>query len=307
MDGILLVDKPVGPTSNQVVQTVRRALHRVKVGHSGTLDPMASGLMVLLLGAGSKALDYLEEKHKQYWMKVELGVETDTDDRQGTVQRTEDTAGVTEHHVRTALLHYKGVMEQVPPRYSAIKRNGVPMYKLARQGVEIEQRARTVEIVSLDLLNWSPPFVELNLLCSRGTYARSVARDLGRDLGVGGTLAGLRRAASGRFTIQQAVPLAEIENNGPEVVRANLIDLPAALHHIPTVPTREDEVRRLSNGTSATVPVQRLGSLVEELATAQPLAKVISRDRSRMILVAPRPKGMDVSLKPVKVFAMNTS
>ena len=193
MHGILLVDKPEGITSNGLVQLVKRLVRPSKVGHSGTLDSAASGLMVLLLGAGTRALEYLDESRKTYLMQVLLGEETDTGDREGNVIRTGDSSSITRENIEQALLSQRGVIDQVPPHFSALKKQGVRLYKLARKGVFPELAPRKVEIFSLELLKWDPPFLDLEMVCSKGTYARALARDLGQELDVGARLEKLRR------------------------------------------------------------------------------------------------------------------
>lgn len=302
MHGILLVDKPEGITSNRLVGAVKKLVRPAKVGHSGTLDPAASGLMVVLIGQGTRTLDYLDESRKEYRLTVRLGEETDTDDREGKVIRTGDPSGIAAAQIEEALESYRGVLDQVPPRYSALKRNGVPLYKLARQGIEIDVPARKVEVFSLILKKWAPPLLNLEMICSKGTYARSIARDLGRDLDVGGRLESLRRTAGGPFKVEDALPLDDITFGGREVIEENLIALPEALAHIPELSVFPLEVRRLMRGTSVNVPRSRL-AVLKPAADRQPrLFKIVTGDGDLVILVRPQPKGADISLLPVRVF-----
>jgi tRNA pseudouridine55 synthase len=302
MHGILLVDKPEGITSNDVVQLVKKFVKPAKVGHTGTLDPAASGLVVVLIGAATRVLDYLDESHKHYRLTVLLGEETDTDDREGTVIRKGDPSGVTPSRIEEALGKYLGVVDQVPPSYSAIKKDGVPLYKLAREGMAPEVPARKVEIFSLVVTGWEAPLLDLELICSKGTYARSLARDLGRDLGVGGRLERLRRLASGPFQVENAVSVLQIKEEGVVPIAANLIRLAEGLSHIPDVQAFPNEIRRLMRG--APVVLSRSRFLGKDTFHDQhlPLLKIVSGEGDLVILVRPEPSGPDLAIRPVRLF-----
>ncbi len=302
MHGILLVDKPEGITSNEVVRIVRSRIKPAKVGHTGTLDPAATGLMVLLIGAGTRVLDYLDESRKRYLMTVLLGEETDTGDREGVVIRKEDPSGISLAAIEEVLISYRGVLDQVPPHYSAIKKEGVPLYKLARKGIFPDLSPRVVEIFSLVVTGWSQPLLELDMICSKGTYARALARDIGNELGVGGRLENLRRTASGPFNVEDAMTLDEAAVGGAEAISRRIIDLTDALAHIPDLPVLPTEVRKLMQGAPVAVPRSRLalaGSAADKPAR---LFKIVSGNGGILILVRPEPKGADVSIRPVKVF-----
>ena len=258
MDGILLLDKPDGLTSNEVVQLVKRCVRPAKVGHTGTLDPAASGLIVILLGSCTRALDYLDEWRKRYRLTALLGEQTDTDDREGQVIGQADPSGITTEQVEEILKNYRGVIDQTPPRFSAIKKNGVPLYKLARKGVEVEPAPRKVEVFSLELIKWEKPLLELDLICSKGTYARALARDIGRDLKVGARLEWLRRTASGAFSVDDAMSVDQVTFGGREIIEERLIDLPTALGHIPDVQVFPQEIRRLVKGSPVSIARGRL-------------------------------------------------
>ena len=302
MHGILLVDKPEGATSNEVVQTVKRLAKPAKVGHTGTLDPAASGLVVILIGAATRALDYLDESRKEYSITVRLGEETDTDDREGTVVRTADPSGVTAERIEEVISVYRGVFDQVPPRFSAVKREGVPLYKLARRGIVTEAPARKVEVFALTVTSWDPPFLGLEMISSKGTYARALARDVGRDLNVGGRLESLRRISSGPFAVDDALRLEEIERGGVAVISERLISLPVALAHIPDLAVLPGEIRKFIRGTPVTVPRNRPG-IPQSAGETQPrIFKIVSGDGNLVILVRPEPRGVDVTLRPVRTF-----
>ncbi|MDQ7782239.1 MAG: tRNA pseudouridine(55) synthase TruB [Desulfomonilaceae bacterium] len=302
MHGILLVDKPEGITSNDVVRIVKRIVRPSKVGHTGTLDPAASGLIVILIGSGTRTLDYLDERRKSYSLTVRLGEESDTCDREGTVIRTEDPSGIESEQIEKALESYRGVIDQVPPHYSAIKKEGTPLYKLARKGVFPSLEPRKVEIFSLSMIRWVPPFLDLELVCSKGTYARSLARDIGRDLGVGGRLETLRRTASGSFDVTEALTLDEIESGGRDVVRVHLMDLARALMHIPDLKVTEPELRRLMRGNAPAIARSRLPMSDSAFKGGERLMKIASGTGSIVILVRPEPKGTEIAVRPVKVF-----
>ncbi len=298
MHGILLVDKPEGMTSNDVVRIVKRCVRPSKVGHSGTLDPAATGLMVVLIGAATRTLDYLDESRKYYNMVVLLGEETDSGDSEGSVISSCDASALNLSQIESVVERYVGVMDQVPPHFSAIKKEGVPMYKLARKGIFPELAARKIEIFSLTVVKWEQPFLELELICSKGTYARALARDLGRDLSVGGRLERLRRTCSGPFHVGDAVSIDEIVQGGARAVSERLIRIATALNHIPELPILPAEVRRLMRGTSVSFPRSRLPI---ELDTPR-LMKIVSGNGGLLILVRPEPKGSDVAMRPVRVF-----
>ncbi|MBI5252344.1 MAG: tRNA pseudouridine(55) synthase TruB [Desulfomonile tiedjei] len=298
MHGILLVDKPEGITSNDLVRIVKRCVKPSKVGHSGTLDPAATGLMVILIGAATRALDYLDESRKGYSLVALLGEETDSGDRDGTVISTSDASGLDITRIGAAVQRYLGVMDQVPPHFSAIKKDGVPMYKLARKGVFPELAPRKIEVFSLTTIEWQPPLLELELICSKGTYARALARDLGRDLGVGGRLERLRRTCSGPFHVKDAVSMDEIVQGGAKFLSTRLIGISAALDHIPELHVLPGEVARLMRGTSVSFPRSRL-----TLGPDTPrLLKIVSGNGRLLILVRPEPKGADIAMRPVRVF-----
>lgn len=208
----MVADKPAGWTSHDVVAKVKRTIGAKKVGHLGTLDPMATGVLPLVINGATKFADSLGGGVKIYLATLKLGEETDTYDKEGKVVRRGETGGLTDADVRGVLSGFAGKMMQIPPMYSAIKKNGVALYALARKGVEVEREAREIEIYSFEILGVSLPFVDFSVKCSKGTYVRSICHDAGASLGCGGHLLDLRRTASGVFTIDEAVsPLSNFE------------------------------------------------------------------------------------------------
>ncbi|WP_243688113.1 tRNA pseudouridine(55) synthase TruB [Geotalea toluenoxydans] len=233
MDGFIVVDKPIGVTSHDVVGMVRRMAGQKKVGHTGTLDPFATGVLPVALGEGTKAITFLDEGVKEYQAVMMLGSATDTQDCTGTVTSSSDWSNLTEQAVAKVCLSMVGKQSQLPPMFSALKKNGVPLYKLARQGTEVEREAREIEIFSLAIDRMNLPQVSFTVRCSRGTYVRTLAHDMGLKLGCGAHLVQLRRTMSGPFTIQDAVTpdlLQERLKLGANAV--GLVSPYAALSHL---------------------------------------------------------------------------
>ena len=210
LSGFFNVDKPAGMTSHDVVAAIRRAGKERRVGHAGTLDPMATGVLLVAVGSATRVIEYLQDGPKVYQGTVRFGLTTTTYDIEGDVvtqAAPELVAALTRDQVEAALAPFRGKIQQVPPMVSALKRDGRPLYELARQGIEVEREPREVEISELEIVEWNPPHVTLRATVSKGTYIRSLAYDLGQALGVGGTLAALRRLAVGPFTVAEAETL----------------------------------------------------------------------------------------------------
>lgn len=227
--GILLVDKPSDWTSHDVVNCVRRRFHIRKVGHCGTLDPMATGLLVLLLGKATKLSSRLMEQDKVYSGVMRLGVRTDTDDRDGNIISTCVLTGVTEEKVRLATARFVGDIQQIPPMVSAVKKDGQPLYKLARKGQTVEREARPVTIHSIEITRIALPDVTVTVSCSKGTYIRVLCADIGQALGCGAHLHDLRRLRSGRFSVDDAHGIEDIKNWDRETLCQKIIPIGALL------------------------------------------------------------------------------
>jgi len=213
-DGILVIDKPEGVTSHDVVDSVRKVVGTRKVGHAGTLDPFATGVLIVGFNQGTKLLPFLQIDEKEYEGAVRLGVETDTLDRDGRILRETQCPPIGFEEMEKILASFVGKQSQVPPIYSAIKKEGVPLYKLARKGVEVEVLPREIEVYGITLRTLDIPDVSFTVRCSSGTYVRSLARDIGIKVGCGGHLKSLRRTRSGRFCIDKAIPLDRLEGMG---------------------------------------------------------------------------------------------
>lgn len=210
MDGILNINKATGMTSHDVVARVRKLLKQKRVGHAGTLDPAASGVLPICIGQGTRVAEYLSESGKAYRAEIRFGVVTDTYDVEGSILRTSDTSELSLARIEELLPHFMGAQMQMPPLYSAIKLQGQPAYKRMRAGEEIILEARPVEIYALRIVSWQAPLLTLDIECSKGTYIRSLAYDMGEQLGYGAHLAGLIRTRSGPFTLEKSCSLEQL-------------------------------------------------------------------------------------------------
>jgi tRNA pseudouridine55 synthase len=211
ISGALVVDKPVGMTSHDVVQAIRNGTGLRRAGHTGTLDPRASGVLVILVGPAVRLSEYVSASDKRYQAIIRLGGTTDTYDAEGQFTPTKDPSSITEAEFDEALKGFVGEIEQTPPPYSAVKVQGRKAYEMARKGEEIALEPRTITVHHLEVLEWTPPEVVIDVHCSSGTYVRSLANDLGKKLGCGAYLVGLRRTKSGKFTLRDSVPLRKLQ------------------------------------------------------------------------------------------------
>ncbi|HEY6837597.1 MAG TPA: tRNA pseudouridine(55) synthase TruB [Geobacteraceae bacterium] len=249
MNGFLVVDKPVGATSHDIVALVRKRFGVKKVGHTGTLDPFATGVLPIAIGEGTKAIPFLDEGVKEYRAVMRLGLVTDTGDCTGTVIRTRAWEHLDRSAIEKVLPCFTGSISQVPPMYSALKRNGVPLYKLARRGETVEREPRSVTIHALTIEDVAFPDVTLLVSCSRGTYVRTLAEDLGEKLGCGAHLVQLRRLRSGPFTIDKAVTVEELALlSAGQGLTDTLISPYAALSHLRDLRLTGQGVARLAFG-----------------------------------------------------------
>ncbi len=210
IEGVLLVDKPVEHTSHDVVARLRGKLHLKRIGHAGTLDPMATGLLVILVGKATRISQYLMSVEKEYRGTIELGKVTNTQDAEGEMLETRPVPELSEAQVRATLQGFLGDQYQTPPMFSAVKIDGVPLYKKARAGEEVEREPRFIRIMRFDLLRWESPLIDFDVACTKGTYIRTLAHDVGQKLGCGAHLKALRRIASGDLRVDQALPLEQL-------------------------------------------------------------------------------------------------
>ena len=225
-DGVLLIDKAAGMTSHDVVAIVRNRLQTQKVGHCGTLDPFATGLLLIVVGRSTKIQDLLMSEDKEYVGTIRLGEVTDTQDRDGEIVETNPVADFTHAQIEAAFAKYHGDFYQTPPMVSAIKKDGVPLYKLARAGKVVEREPRLVHVYAHEIQTVHLPEIGFRVICSKGFYVRTYAHDLGQELGCGAHLSSLRRTKSGRFTVHGAVTVEELKTNPRESIVARIISLP---------------------------------------------------------------------------------
>jgi tRNA pseudouridine55 synthase len=249
IDGILNLDKPRGKTSFGVVALVRRLSGERRVGHAGTLDPDATGVLPVCLGQGTRLIEFLADTTKIYRAEIELGIATDTYDAAGKITQRCDVSPLTKEQVRTELSSFIGFIDQTPPMYSAVKQQGIPLYRWARAGVELPRRARKVEISRLEIIDWKLPLFTIEVECSKGTYIRSLAHDLGQKLGCGAHLKNLVRLKSGPFHIKDAVDIPRLEDAFRQGYWAELFHpIDMAVLHLPAIIVDEENEKAVING-----------------------------------------------------------
>jgi tRNA pseudouridine55 synthase len=257
VSGILLLDKPLGMTSNDALQRVKRLYQARKAGHTGSLDPLASGLLPLCFGEATKLSAYLLDADKRYWVRVKLGVTTTTADAEGEVVRTRPTAGVSAAALQQVVECFVGEIAQLPPMYSALKYQGQRLYKLAREGVEVPREPRKVTIHSIELGPFEGDEFEMRVHCSKGTYVRTLAEDIGEQLGCGAHVSGLSRTGVGPYGAERMVTMQQIEaaaTIGTEALDALLLPLDTAVGHWPEVRLSADSAYYLKLGQPVLVP-----------------------------------------------------
>jgi tRNA pseudouridine55 synthase len=258
IDGALLLDKPLGLSSNAALQKAKRLLGAAKAGHAGTLDPLASGLLLLLFGEATKFAGPLLDADKAYLATLKLGERTTTGDAEGEIVE-EKPVKVGEKALADVLQRFRGDIEQVPPMHSALKHKGTPLYRLARRGEQVERAPRPVRISGLSVERFDPPSLVLSVACSKGTYIRTLAEDIGAALGCGAHLASLRRTASGRFRIEDAVTLESLQQMPGEEREQCLHPLPALLEGLPRAELGAADEARLRQGQALQVSGLRPG------------------------------------------------
>ena len=253
MNGIVIVDKPQGWTSQDVVSKLRGVLQTRRIGHGGTLDPMATGVLPVFVGRGTRGVEFFEHAEKTYETVLQLGIATDTEDITGTVLE-EKAVSVTEAEFLEILNQFRGKIQQVPPMYSALKVNGQKLCDLARKGREVERQPREIEIFLLDCMEFTGTTARLRVRCSKGTYIRTLCKDIGQALGCGGCMAELRRVQAGEYTIEEAVPLAElIDAAEPE---SYLRPVDSMFRNYPAVTLSAKQELRCRNGNSFSIAME---------------------------------------------------
>lgn len=266
INGILVLNKPLGLSSNGALQRVKYLLRAKKAGHTGALDPLATGVLPLCFGEATKFSQYLLDADKAYESEFVLGMATDSGDLDGEVIAQSDASAITEAQLGACLAQFSGAIEQIPPMHSALKHQGQPLYKLARQGIEIERRPRAVTISELKMLSFTAgqqARVKLFVRCSKGTYIRSLARDIGQALGVGGHVAALHRTIAGPFVAEQMLTIPEIEelvkenqHDSVEQMQSLLRPVDAGIEHIPAVDISPEQANELYLGRKITASQQ---------------------------------------------------
>ncbi|MEZ4599257.1 MAG: tRNA pseudouridine(55) synthase TruB [Syntrophotaleaceae bacterium] len=279
MNGLLLIDKPEGLTSHDVVRTVRRACRTRRVGHAGTLDPMATGLLTVAVGEATRIVEFLMEGEKTYRASLLLGVETDTQDSSGQVTARQDRVECDETTIRRVMDSFIGEQQQIPPMYSALKKNGVALHRLARQGLVVEREARTIKIGRMEPIEIAPPRISFEVDCSKGTYVRTLCHDLGHKLGTFAHMTSLRRIRSGSFHVKDAVSLELIAQAAPESIEPYLLPLAEGLRDYSACRLSADAVRKLRHG----IPPQ-----ISEIFSPTPLREgeiVVLKEQDRALAI----------------------
>ena len=253
MDGIVIVDKPTDWTSQDVVSKLRGVLQTRRIGHGGTLDPMATGVLPVFVGRGTRAVEFFEHAEKTYETVLRFGITTDTEDITGTVL-TRSPVNITREALESTLQNFRGEIQQIPPMYSALKVNGQKLYDLARKGKEVERQPRTITIHDLELLDFTGETATLRVACSKGTYIRTLCKDIGESLGCGGCMESLRRVKAGAYTIGEAIPLQTlIESDDPgQYLRP--VDSMFTAHEAVTLTSKQTLRCRNGNSFSVSLP-----------------------------------------------------
>ena len=258
VNGILLLDKPIGVTSNDALQRIKWLFKAQKAGHTGSLDPLADGLLPICFGAATKISAFLLDADKRYWARVRLGETTTTADAEGEILEQRPVGDFDQADLEAVLKEFTGEISQMPPMYSALKHNGERLYNLARQGIEVEREPRTVNIHALNLTEFGKPEFEIEVQCSKGTYIRTLAEDIGEKLGCGGHLASLRRTGVGPYGVDHAMvtmdQIEELAQDGFDALDDLLLPLDSALEHWPSVNLTADSAFYLRSGQAVLVP-----------------------------------------------------
>jgi tRNA pseudouridine55 synthase len=306
VSGLLVIDKPKGMTSHDVVNRVRRLSGQRKVGHTGTLDPMATGVLLVCLGQATRLIEYLMKGHKQYRATIRFGVTTDTLDAEGKIINQQDISALTEVQLRNILPKFIGEIEQYPPLFSALKKNGQPLYKLARAGEMVEVDPRLVTIYSLTWSEWRPPDLTVNVTCSAGTYIRSLARDIGEAAGTGASLVELTRTVNAGWDLSQAVSLETLEHEA-QSGRLNwqkyLYPLDQAISHLPKIILDEATSDHVKYGRQIKIRPSQIERSIPNHGEVNNL-RAYTTDGTFLAILTPVKTGEDI-WQPKKVFQTN--
>jgi len=258
VQGILLLDKPLGATSNAALQRVKRLFNARKAGHTGSLDPLADGLLPICFGSATKISAFLLDADKRYWVRIKLGENTATADAEGEVTRTRPAEGISRADIETVLEGFRGEIQQIPPMYSALKHKGERLYKLAREGIEVEREPRTIVIHELNLLSCDLPEIEIDVRCTKGTYVRTLAEDIGEALGCGAHVTALRRTGVGPYGSEGLIDMETLEKTvserGQQALDELLIPMATALGNWPEIKLTPDSTFYMKQGQPVLVP-----------------------------------------------------
>jgi tRNA pseudouridine55 synthase len=261
VSGIILLDKRLGVSSNQALQEVRRLFNANKAGHTGSLDPLATGLLPLCFGEATKVSALMLDDDKRYQVTIKLGVMTDTGDSEGQIVAEMPVPDFSESQLRDCLQHFTGEIDQVPPMYSALKHQGKKLYELAREGKTVDRPARRITIYAIELLAFDSQHISLDVRCSKGTYIRSLAEDIGHYLGSCGTVTALRRTASGQFNLADAFTIEQLRAMDLATLYASRLAVDLPLSHIPAVTVNDDQVTSIKQGQQITLNSTELGTV----------------------------------------------
>jgi len=287
LNGIIVIDKPPNMTSARVVAAVKKSLNAAKVGHAGTLDPFAEGVLICCVNQATRLAGFLLHGPKKYAAVLKLGEETDTQDFTGTVLATAEPIGLSPQTIQDVFQSFKGTVEQLPPVYSALKHKGVPLYRLARRGRPIQKPPRRVQIYEINVRQIDLPFIRFDVVCSAGTYIRTLAADIGRSLGCGGHLHALKRIESSGFTLDQATPLPEpAEPARNRKLRQQMISMRDALPTMPEFHAADKLVAKIRHGQSLTL--QDLGDPPGGTRMGGAYAKIVDRNGDLIAVVEHR-------------------
>ena len=303
MNGVLLINKPPDLTSHDVVLQIRKVFHTRKVGHAGTLDPFATGLLILCLGEATKIVRYLVDCDKEYVAVMKLGETTDTQDYTGQVVEQKAVPALIQIELAQVFTCFVGEIAQTPPMYSARRVQGKRLYQLAREGKTVERQTRSVTITALEILECTPPYIRFRVICSKGTYIRVLAHDIGQTLGCGAHLVELERTRIGQFSLQEACSLEQLSSMSQDHDRGNsLLSIDQALTFFPSATLDETVAKRLAHGTRIYQRTQEHGHLAdhEELVRVyNPSGKFIALARTAVLCPDDE---MQRQFQPVKVF-----
>ncbi len=298
MNIIVNLNKHKGITSQDAVTSVKKLLKVRKAGHAGTLDPLATGILLVCLNEATKITGYLSALEKEYAATIKLGETTDTYDSEGRIVRTVKDFKLSADEIKEVFKQFTGDIEQIPPMYSAIKLNGKPLYKLARQGIEVIPKKRTVSIYSIELLNYESPFITLLVACSKGTYIRSLCNDIGSELGTGAHITGLKRTKIGGFTIENSAKIEEL----PEK-KESLCSIDYALSHLPEIRLFDGELQRIKNGNPMVLEAMKSSNLTTETYSSPAFIRL--KDSDGKIFGIGRVS--DGCIKPERLFNLGIS